>query len=74
MPTYDYQCSNCGDAFEHFQQMSDPVLRKCQKCGKMRLKRLIGNGGGVIFYGNGFHATDYPNEPRPGSSGESDDN
>ena len=58
MPTYDYECTHCGNALEVFQQINDKVLDKCPKCGK-KLKRLIGSGGGIIFKGPGFYATDY---------------
>lgn len=59
MPTYDYRCENCGHEFEKFQSMSASVLRKCPKCGKSFLKRLIGTGAGIIFKGSGFYQTDY---------------
>ncbi|MDG2031241.1 MAG: zinc ribbon domain-containing protein [Phycisphaerales bacterium] len=59
MPTYDYQCEACGHEFELFQQMSDSVKRKCPECSKLKLKRLIGTGAGVIFKGGGFYETDY---------------
>ena len=59
MPTYDYVCDACNHEFELFQSMTDRVKRKCPKCGKPRLKRLIGTGAGVIFKGSGFHETDY---------------
>lgn len=59
MPTYDYLCEACSHQFEEFQSMSDKTLRKCPKCGKNALKRLIGSGGGVIFKGSGFYETDY---------------
>lgn len=62
MPTYDYECTSCGHAFEHFQSMLDKPLRKCPKCGA-KLKRLIGSGSGIIFKGSGFYQTDYK---RPG--------
>ena len=59
MPTYEYQCQACGHEFELFQQMSDSVKRKCPECSKLKLKRLIGTGAGVIFKGGGFYETDY---------------
>jgi putative FmdB family regulatory protein len=59
MPTYDYVCTACEHAFEEFQSMNDPLLRKCPRCGKLRLKRLIGSGAGIIFKGSGFYETDY---------------
>ena len=59
MPTYDYQCKSCGHLFELFQQMSDPVKKKCPECKQLQLKRLIGAGAGVVFKGSGFYETDY---------------
>jgi putative FmdB family regulatory protein len=59
MPTYDYQCKACGHAFEKFQSITGPVVRKCPVCGKSKVKRLIGTGAGIIFKGSGFYATDY---------------
>jgi len=59
VPTYDYICENCGDRFERFQSITAKMLLKCPKCGKRKLKRLIGLGSGIIFKGNGFYQTDY---------------
>jgi putative FmdB family regulatory protein len=59
MPTYDYECDACKHAFEKFQSIKAPVLRKCPKCGRQKLRRLIGIGAGVIFKGSGFYQTDY---------------
>jgi putative FmdB family regulatory protein len=59
MPTYDYRCDDCGHAFEEFQPMTARPLRKCPECGRMKLKRLIGTGAGIIFKGSGFYETDY---------------
>jgi putative FmdB family regulatory protein len=62
MPTYEYACSKCGHHFEQFQSMRDEPLRKCPKCHKAALKRLIGGGAGLIFKGSGFYITDYKNK------------
>jgi putative FmdB family regulatory protein len=62
MPTYDYECQACGHRFEHFQSMTDKVLRKCPACGQRKLKRLIGPGAGFLFHGSGFYITDYRSE------------
>jgi len=59
VPTYEYLCQACGHEFELFQSMSASVKRKCPDCGKLKLKRLIGIGSGVIFKGSGFYQTDY---------------
>jgi predicted nucleic acid-binding Zn ribbon protein len=42
--------------------MKAKSLRKCPKCGKTKLNRLIGAGAGVIFKGSGFYETDYRSE------------
>jgi putative FmdB family regulatory protein len=59
MPTYDYVCDGCGHAFELFQSMTDAVKKTCPKCGKKKLRRLIGAGGAIVFKGSGFYKTDY---------------
>jgi putative FmdB family regulatory protein len=59
MPTYDYECDACEHKFEHFQSISDPVLKKCPECGKAKLRRLFGTGAAVVFKGSGFYQTDY---------------
>ena len=59
MPTYEYACDACKHEFEKFQSMKDAPVKKCPKCGKKKLHRLIGSGSGMIFKGSGFYATDY---------------
>ena len=59
MPTYDYVCDACKHAFEKFHSITAAPLRKCPKCGRAKLRRLIGAGAGVIFKGSGFYQTDY---------------
>jgi len=58
MPTYEYQCEQCGHRFERFQKMSDAPVGVCPECGG-NVRRLIGPGAAVIFKGSGFYATDY---------------
>jgi putative FmdB family regulatory protein len=62
MPTYDYVCDACQYTFELFQGIHDSVKRKCPKCAKPKLRRLIGTGGGILFKGSGFYITDYRSE------------
>lgn len=71
MPTYDYKCEACGHEFEEFQTMTAKALRKCPKCGKLKLKRLIGSGMQPIFKGSGFYETDYVKKSKPAEGGES---
>ncbi len=58
MPTYEYECGNCGHRFDKFQSMSEDPLKICPKCGQP-VRRLIGTGAGIVFKGAGFHANDY---------------
>ena len=62
MPTYEYKCDACGHAFEKFQQITAAAVKKCPKCGKSKVRRLISAGGGMIFKGSGFYITDYRSE------------
>ncbi len=58
MPTYEYECLDCGHRFEQFQSITDKPLTRCPSCGK-RVRRRIGAGAGILFKGSGFYATDY---------------
>jgi putative FmdB family regulatory protein len=62
MPTYEYICDNCQYQFEQFQSIKAKPIRKCPKCGRLSVQRLIGAGAGVIFKGSGFYQTDYRSE------------
>jgi len=60
MPTYEYECSKCGETFEAFQSITARPLTKCRNCGaKGTVSRLVSPGAGVIFKGPGFYVTDY---------------
>lgn len=75
MPTYEYKCENCDYKFEKMQSIAASALRKCPKCGKLSLKRLIGIGAGIIFKGSGFYQTDYRNDSyKQASKKETDKN
>jgi putative FmdB family regulatory protein len=62
MPTYEYECTKCGNELEIFQSMKDAPLRKCPVCGRAALRRKISGGSGLIFKGTGFYITDYKNK------------
>ena len=49
--------------------MSAAPLKKCPKCGKTGVKRLIGGGAGLIFKGTGFYITDYKKKGQGGKDG-----
>ena len=62
MPTYDYECQACDHRFEKFQSITARSIRKCPECGRLKVRRLIGTGAGIIFKGSGFYQTDYRSE------------
>jgi putative FmdB family regulatory protein len=72
MPTYQYECDACHHAFEILQSMTEKKLKKCPKCGKSTLQRLIGTGSGIIFKGSGFYETDYKRKDTPKDSSKAD--
>lgn len=56
MPTYQYQCTDCGQALEVHQSFSDDALTVCPACDG-RLRKVF-NAVGVVFKGSGFYRTD----------------
>ena len=58
MPTYEYQCRNCGHHLEELQSFAEPPLLRCPECGTNSLTRVMGTGA-LIFRGTGFYLTDY---------------
>ena len=59
MPTYDYRCEACAHEWELFQRITAKPIRKCPECGKLKARRVIGPGAGIIFKGSRFYETDY---------------
>lgn len=58
MPTYEYECRDCGGHFEFFQGIKEAPKQTCEKCGGS-LQKLLSAGTGLIFKGSGFYITDY---------------
>ncbi|MEU6217287.1 FmdB family zinc ribbon protein [Streptomyces sp. NPDC047022] len=65
MPTYQYQCTECGEGLEAVQKFSDDALTECPNC-KGRLKKVF-SAVGIVFKGSGF----YRNDSRGSSSSSS---
>ncbi|MGF1429986.1 FmdB family zinc ribbon protein [Kitasatospora sp. LaBMicrA B282] len=56
MPTYQYQCTECGNGLEAVQKFTDEALTVCPNCdGKLR---KVFSAVGVVFKGSGFYRTD----------------
>ena len=69
MPTYTYECPNCGLREDLFHGINETVEKRCPRCGGL-MRRLVGAGVGVLFKGSGFYITDYANAKKPQKSGE----
>ena len=41
MPTYDYECADCGHQAEHFQKYSEEPLSECPECKSKTFRRVI---------------------------------
>ena len=60
MPTYEYECQQCGHRFEEFKSITAAPRQICPEASCLGpVKRLIGMGGGLLFKGSGFYITDY---------------
>ena len=58
MPIYEYRCRACNCSFERMQKFSDPLVKKCPKCGKAKVEKLISRSA-IKFEGTGWYVTDY---------------
>ncbi|WP_081982546.1 FmdB family zinc ribbon protein [Streptacidiphilus albus] len=56
MPTYQYQCTECGNGLEAVQKFTDDALTVCPDCSG-RLRKIY-SAVGVVFKGSGFYRTD----------------
>ncbi|MFF4651181.1 FmdB family zinc ribbon protein [Streptomyces sp. NPDC001380] len=56
MPTYQYQCTECGSGLEAVQKFTDDALTECPQC-QGRLRKVF-SAVGVVFKGSGFYRTD----------------
>lgn len=65
MPTYQYQCTACGEGLEAVQKFTDDALTECPSC-QGRLKKVF-SAVGIVFKGSGF----YRNDSRGSSSSTS---
>src|SRR3954454_9805007 len=75
MPTYEYVCTSCENAWEEIQKISEPALDTCPKCHQQTAKRQI-SGGTFILKGGGWYADAYSSakpSSKESSSGKSSD-
>ena len=68
MPTYVYECKECGHRFEIFQSFSADALDTCPECREVALRKVLFPAG-VVFKGSGFYVTD-SRRAQPSTSGK----
>jgi putative FmdB family regulatory protein len=56
VPTYEYECTACGQHIEVFQRITEDPLTTCGVCGGAL--RKVFHPAGIVFKGSGFYATD----------------
>jgi putative FmdB family regulatory protein len=56
MPTYEYECTACGQHIEVFQRFTEEPLKTCVVCGGPL--RKVFHPAGIVFKGSGFYSTD----------------
>jgi len=70
MPTYEYECTACGQHMEVFQRFSEDALTTCGVCGGVL--RKVFHPAGIVFKGSGFYATDSRAPAKTGSGAKKD--
>jgi putative FmdB family regulatory protein len=70
MPVYEYQCAACQHEFEREQRISEDPIKKCPKCGKLKVKRLISRTS-FVLKGGGWYGDLY-GSVKPGSEKKDD--
>ena len=69
MPTYEYECTACGQRIEVFQRFSEDPLETCGACGGAL--RKVFHPAGIVFKGSGFYATDNRSKPKTSTTSSS---
>lgn len=72
MPTYQYACPDCGLEFEKVQKFTDDPVKKCPKCSKRRVYRVVSKVA-VTFKGSGWYITDSKSNNSAGTPGKDKD-
>ena len=60
MPTYEYECGDCGHRFDKLivRINGTPTLTDCPNCGSEDTEKQLSAPAGFIFKGEGFYSTD----------------
>jgi putative FmdB family regulatory protein len=66
VPTYEYECTACGQRVEVYQRITEDPLTTCGVCGGPL--RKVFHPAGIVFKGSGFYATDHRSPPKTSTS------
>jgi putative FmdB family regulatory protein len=69
MPTYEYECTKCGHAFEEFRSISDKPRQRCPEC-RGKVQQVISGGIGLLFKGDGFYCKESRRQERLKAEGK----
>lgn len=69
VPTYEYECTACGQHVEVFQRIKEEPLTTCGACGGPL--RKVFHPAGIVFKGSGFYATDSRSKPKTSTTSSS---
>jgi putative FmdB family regulatory protein len=58
MPTYEYQCTQCGHEFEREQRITEEPVQICPSCEASGVKRLI-SATSFVLKGSGWYSDLY---------------
>ena len=72
MPTYAYNCPDCGFERDIVQKITAQPIDTCPECKSKNFRRGPGGGQGLIFKGSGFYITDYARKSKKGEKQEGD--
>lgn len=71
MPIYEYECKECGHAFDALQKISDEPLSDCPDCGISSLRKLV-SAPNFRLKGSGWYETDFKDKNKRNLAGSSD--
>lgn len=71
MPTYEYECTSCGQHVEVFQRITEDPLTTCGACGGPL--RKVFHPAGIVFKGSGFYSTDNRSGSKASTSSSTSD-
>lgn len=72
MPIYEYVCRACGVETEIMHKISDPPVRKCPVCGKLKLTKQV-SAAGFRLGGGGWYETDFKKDGKRNIAGDKAD-